>query len=356
MALPGRFCSSTRCWTGGGESISAIGSSSTKRQTGSTATGEGEIPEGVVERIPLLLVGRKERAVTPADVTVVVPTLDEREGIGKVLDDLKQEGFDNILVIDGYSRDGTVDIAKSKGALVLQQQGTGKAGALATALDEVQTPYLLVMDGDGTYRAADAHRLLAHAIDHDLVIGGRTNGTENIPFVNRIGNWLISKAFKLLFGTAITDVLSGMYLLRTQKIREVQLTSTSFDVEVEIACAMAANGEITQVPISYQKRLGKQKLRTRDGTRILSTLFWMANYFNPVLLYGAITSLAAIPAAGILLWVLYQRFVVGVWHSGYALFGVMLFLLASQAAAVSLVSLLIKRSEQRLFRQLRKVS
>ena len=57
--------------------------------------------------------------VTPDQVTVVIPVLNEREGIGKVLDDLKSEGFDNLLVVDGYSNDGTREIAESKGAFVL---------------------------------------------------------------------------------------------------------------------------------------------------------------------------------------------------------------------------------------------
>ena len=172
----------------------------------------------------------KRSMVTSDQVTVVIPTLNEREGIGKVLDDLKSEGFDNVLVVDGYSDDGTVEIAKSRGAVVLEQHGPGKAGALVTAASLVTTPFMVVMDGDDTYKAADVHRLVANAADHDEVIGARTIGRDNISLRNRFGNWVISKAFKLLFTKPITDVLSGMYLLRTETMREIQITSTSFDV------------------------------------------------------------------------------------------------------------------------------
>jgi dolichol-phosphate hexosyltransferase len=293
--------------------------------------------------------------VTPDQVTIVIPVLNEREAIGKVLDDLKSQGFDNVLVVDGYSDDGTLDIARSKGATVLQQRGAGKAGALATAFDSISTPYMVVMDGDYTYKAADVHRLLAHAGEFDEVIGARTKGRQNIPAVNRFGNWLISKSFKLLFGEPITDVLSGMYLLRTDKVREVQITSTSFDVEVEIAGAIASAGRITQVPIGYGERLGTQKLRPRDGGRIIGTLFWMAYYCNPLLLFGALVSLSAIPAAGILAWTLYEKLALNVWHSGYALLGVTLLLVATQGAALSLGSLLSRRSENRIMRELGRV-
>jgi hypothetical protein len=196
---------------------------------------------------------------------------------------------------------------------------------------------------------------LAHAKNYDEVIGARTKGRDNIPFMNRLGNWLISKTFKLLFSKTITDVLSGMYLVRTQKLRDAgELTSNSFDIEVEIATTIASEGDITEVPISYGERLGEQKLRKRDAFRILSTLLWMANYFNPVLLYGAIISLAAIPAAGILIWAIYQQIFFNVWHSQYVVVSGILFLFAAQAAAVSLMSLLVKRSESRIIRLMRK--
>jgi len=289
-------------------------------------------------------------------VTVVIPVLNEREAIGKVLDDLKSEGFEHLLVVDGYSKDGTSEIAQTKGAMVLRQRGAGKAGALATAVDAVSTPYMLVMDGDDTYKAADIVRLLPYAAEYDEVIGARTGGRQNIPLVNRVGNWLISKSFKLLFGEPITDVLSGMYLLKTETMRQVHITSTSFDIEVEIASAIASIGRITQVPIGYGERLGTQKLRSRDGGRIVTTLFWMAYYYNPLLLFGGLISLNAIPAVAILSWALYQKLAFDVWHSGWALFGVTLLLVGTEGAAVALGSLLTKRSEQRIMLEIRKMN
>ena len=316
---------------------------------------EHQTPQMDATKKAFLRLQQRNGFATPDQVTVVIPTLNEREAIGKILDDLKNEGFDNLLVVDGYSTDGTREIAESKGAVVLKQHGAGKAGALATAIEAIATPYMVVMDGDDTYKAADIHRLLSHAAEYDEVIGARTGGRQNIPLVNRVGNWLISKTFKLLFSEPITDVLSGMYLLRTETIRAVQITSVSFDIEVEIASSIASTGKITQVPISYGERLGTQKLRSTDGFRIVGTLFWMAYYYNPLLLFGGLISLSAIPAVGILTWTLYEKLALNVWHSGYALLGVMLLLVATQGAAVSLGSLLSKRSENRIMRELRQI-
>jgi len=270
-----------------------------------------------------------------------------------VIDELRNEGFYNILVVDGYSKDGTFEAAQQKGAHVLQQIGPGKAGALSTAALYVETPFMLVMDGDGTYPAMDAHRLLRHANSYDEVIGARVTGRKNIPRINRFGNWMISKAFKLLFDVPITDVLSGMYLVRTDQMRKMNVSSTSFDIEVEIASKITSTGRLAQVPINYRERIGKQKLRRTDGAKILSTLFWMAYYNNPLLLFGGIASLSAIPAVGILAYTMYASVYLHVWHSAYALFGGMLLIFATEAGTLSLWSLLTKRSEGRILLEIR---
>ena len=224
--------------------------------------------------------------------------LNEAEGIGHVIDDLWDHGFDDILVVDGYSKDGTADIAKLKGVRVLVQNGPGKAGAIKAGIKHLTSAWMLVMDGDGTYRARDVERLVEHAEGQDEVIGRRTDGTENIPRLNRIGNWIISKAFKLLFTAPITDVCSGMYILRRDYAKGLDISSTSFDIEVEIASQVAADGRIVEVPIGYGKRIGQQKLSSaRHGVRIVSTLIWMANYYNPVILYSLLVASAIVPAA-----------------------------------------------------------
>ena len=295
----------------------------------------------------------KEATVSPDDVTVVVPTLNEAEGIGGVIDDLRDAGFAKILVVDGRSTDGTARIATEKGAFVVLQHGIGKAGAIRTGLDMVRTPYMAVIDGDGTYRAADLRSLLPYGRDYDEVIGSRHVGRENIPRLNRVGDWIVSRAFKLLFSSPISDVLSGMYLVRTEVLKNEELSSQTFDVEIEIASSMASAGKVTEVPIMYLARRGKRKLASRQGFRILGTLLWMTYYESPLVLFGVLSAILAVPALAILGWVAYEGLSTGVFHYAFALFGVMLLLLATQGLAVALMSLVTKRSEHRLIRAIR---
>lgn len=291
------------------------------------------------------------RASVPRDlVTVVVPTLNEEKSIGMVVDELRAEGYKRILVVDGYSSDRTVEVARSRGVEVIFQGGVGKAGAIRTAIERVSTPYMLIMDGDYTYNPKDISRLLEHAGMYDEVIGFRVN-RENIPLLHRVGNWIISQTFSLLMGLRIHDPCSGMYLLRTSMARRLELTSGGFDVEVEIAGQVASLGRILEVPVSYRKRVGRGKLRAwREGLRIIAAAVRVAWLYNPVFFFSILAALLAAPGLIILLHQLTLRYLYGAeaWSVGWAWFGLILLILGLQGLTVATVSLLLKRMERRI--------
>jgi dolichol-phosphate mannosyltransferase len=294
--------------------------------------------------------------ITKQVITIVIPTLNEAQAIGKVIDELKELGYQNILVVDGYSTDGTPVIATHKGARVINQAGQGKSGALATAVQYVKTPYMLVMDGDWTYDPTYIDRLIAHSGAYDEVIGARAIGRENIPALNRLGNRIISYFFKVMFAVNLTDVCSGMYLIITDAAKRLEFTTGGFDVEVEIAAQFADNERISEVPIKYRPRLGEQKLSSvRHGIRIFTSILRLANFHNPVLLYSALLTLTILPALGILTWVMYIRLFFGQWHPLLAIIGLLLMMFALQSFAVATLALLIKRSEQRTNRNTRQM-
>lgn len=292
--------------------------------------------------------------VSKDDITVVLPTLNEEQAIGQIICELKRCGYNNILVVDGYSTDGTTKVAESNGGYVVFQHSRGKCGAVETAIENVKTPYMLIMDGDYTYDPKDIEKFLVHAENYDQIIGVRTNGRKNIPKLNQFGNWLITKTFNVLMGTKLSDVCSGMYLIKTDVARGLELNTTGFDVEVEIAAQAATRGRITEVPIDYRKRIGYQKLSSwKHGFQILTTVWSLARSYNPVFLFSVFSALTVIPGIVTLLWVFVQWLVSGVWHSGWALFGAILILVATQAFTISTVAVLLKRMEQRMTKKLR---
>jgi dolichol-phosphate mannosyltransferase len=293
-------------------------------------------------------------SVLKEDVTVVLPVLNEEEGISPVIDELHENGYRNILVVDGYSTDLTAEAARSKGVTVVEQHGRGKTGAIKTAVEQLSTPYMLIMDGDFTYSAANIERLLTHANGYDQIIGARSQ--ENISRTHRFGNRLISWLFNTLFGTTISDVLSGMYLLKSKSAKQLEFRTKGFSVEVEVLAQMAMQGTVTEVPIDYRKRLGQPKLSTLvHGFDILKSIFGLARMYNPVFIFSAVAASAAIPGLAILSWVFWRWAQFGIFQSGWALAGGLLLLLASQAVIMGTISLLLKHSEIRIERLVRTV-
>lgn len=288
-------------------------------------------------------------------VTIILPALNEEEAIGIIIDELRDEGYMNILVVDGYSKDNTVKIASEKSVRVVYQHGKGKAGAVKTGVEHAETPYVLIMDADHTYDPKDIWKFLEHADNYDEIIGVRIN-RKNIPFLNRLGNWMITKTFNLLTGMKLSDICSGMYLLETEKAKSLQIESTSFDIEAEIAMQIAASGDITEVPVNYRNRIGKKKLSSiKHGARILSAIISLARIYNPAFLFAVITTLALIPGGMIYFWVLYRFMFLGIWHSGWALLGTALIILGGQGLMLSTITLILKRMEKRIVGMLRKV-
>ncbi|MCS7114989.1 MAG: glycosyltransferase [Candidatus Bathyarchaeota archaeon] len=305
-------------------------------------------PEGAIQESAVM----DDGSILPGHVTVVIPTLNEAKAIGLVLDELRREGYGHVLVVDGYSRDGTDKIAQSKGAKVIYQHGVGKTGALKTAIEHVATPYILVMDGDHTYDPKDIGRLLGHGRFYSLVIGARDR--RNISRLHRLGNWIITQTFNILFGTSLSDVCSGMYLLKTEFAKRIDLASRGFSTEVEVAAQAAVEQSITEVPIGYRARIGRRKLATwRHGFAILSSVVGLARRHNPILFLSAIAASTIIPAIAILLWVIYRLAFLGIWHSGWALMGVMLLLFASQSIALGAIAFLLRRIERRIIQRIR---
>ncbi len=294
------------------------------------------------------------------DLTVVIPTLNEAEAIGKVIDEVLSVGVsrENILVVDGGSSDGTVDIARSRGVKVIMQEGKGKADAIRTALRYINTPLVLIMDGDYTYPASHIPDLYEKIREgYMLVIGQRVPEPGAQPLIYRLGNWMLTKFFNILFGTRLRDVLSGMYIVRSGTLREVEFTSSGFGIESEIVAHVVSTcGEVTEVPIRYRKRVGKKKLNVRHGLQILLTMIRLALRYNPVFLVFAIGSVPLIPGLIIGGWVLYNYFFTGV---KYYVKGIIAAILVSTGYAsliLSLISLYLKRMEYRILRMLRKLS
>lgn len=289
-------------------------------------------------------------------LTVIIPTLNEAKGIGLVIDEVLSVGIGkgNILIVDGGSTDGTIDIVRSKGVRVIMQEGRGKAAAIATAVKYVKTPFIAVIDGDYTYPAKHIPLLLNEAIrGYDLVIGARRGVKGAQSIIYRLGNYVLTKFFNLLFGTKLSDVLSGMYVVRTSKLRELGFEMSGFSIEAELVSHIASTtSKVVEVPIEYRRRLGKKKLGVVDGFRIARDMIRLTWRYNPVFLIFALGSLLLIPGLALGIWVAYHYFFTGLKYYVKGLIAIMLTLAGFQSLIMTIITLYLKRVELRVLRKL----
>ncbi len=287
-------------------------------------------------------------------LVVVIPTLNEIEGIGDVIDELKAHGYEKILVVDGGSTDGTVEAAMAKGVRVIFQEGKGKANAIRTALKYIDSRFMAVMDGDFTYPAGHLDELFRKALEgYDEVIGSRIyeEGTQNLIY--KIGNRILTKFFNLLFGTNLRDVLSGMYVVRLSALSDAFFEMRGFSVESEIAAHIASTSQrIAEVPIRYRRRKGKKKLKVRHGVAIAINMLKLAWRYNPSFTIFVAGTTLMVPGLILGGYAAYHYFFTGIKYYVKGLIGIFLVLAGFNSLLLAIMSIYLKRFEMRINRKL----
>jgi len=266
-------------------------------------------------------------------VCVLIPTYDEAETIGDVVTSFREEGFENVLVVDGDSNDGTQEIARDAGARVVQQSGQGqgnmKGQAVREGLELSDAPVVLMLDGDWTYRAEDAETMLEPIFSGraDHVIGDRFADMEPgaITRLNTVGNKVINRGFRLIHGHDYGDILSGYRALTREAIERVSLTEDGFGIETELAVECVKHNVRTEVvPIRYRNRPDDSETNLhpfKDGAVIILTLYRMAKTNNPLFYFGSVGIASTLVGVGLGAYVAYEWIVRSISHEVIAVVG-----------------------------------
>ena len=275
-------------------------------------------------------------------VTVLIPTLDEAPTIQGLVREFSALGYTRVLVVDGGSTDGTAALAQEAGAEVLVQHGRGKGNAVIEAFRFVETPYILMLDGDGTYAPADADRMLVPLGQGvDQVIGDRLEHAEkgSISRLNRVGNYLLNRLFRLAHGRYLADILSGYRAFTKASVDQMNLAEQGFGIETELAAEAVRNGHaVGVVSISYDRRAGTAtKLNPlRDGYRIAVTIYRLARMNNPLFYFGLIGVTLAVAGVVAGAFVLYE-WLLGIEHLPLTILTVLLIVAGIQMFVFGLI-------------------
>jgi len=206
-------------------------------------------------------------------VSIVIPTHNEAQSIGRVLADLPVDIVTEVLVVDSNSSDGTPEIAAKMGARVLHEPRRGYGRACLTGLANTQNPDVVVfLDGDYSDRPSELPILLAPIIEGraDITLGSRLGGKSNLgalPWHQAFGNRLAAGLIRLLYDVKITD-LGPFRAGRAEVLRALGLEENTYGWAVEMIVKGAIAGfRIVEVPVSYHPRIGKSKISgTVKGT------------------------------------------------------------------------------------------
>ncbi|MGE5180143.1 MAG: glycosyltransferase family 2 protein [Bacteroidota bacterium] len=219
-------------------------------------------------------------------VDAVIPALDEAESIGAVLDSLPRAFLRRLVVCDNGSRDGTADVARAHGALVVPEprRGYGSACLRAlAALREDPPDAVLFLDADGSDDPADLPSLLRPIAEGraDLVIGSRALGEREPGALTpqaRFGNALATALIRAFYGARWTD-LGPFRAVRWEALERLGMRDPDFGWTVEMQVKAARAGlRGVEVPVRYRRRIGRSKIAgtlsgaVGAGVKILGTI------------------------------------------------------------------------------------
>ncbi len=218
-----------------------------------------------------------------ASLSILLPALNEEDGVAAVLNriprlTLQQKGIAySVHLLDGRSTDQTRAVAKRLGAEIFVQSGNGKGSAFREFVPRIRDQFVVLLDSDGTYPPEIIPELVGKLrAGSPVVLGSRLRGSIGdgaMSMANHVGNRLLSWFASFLFATPISDVCSGMWGFVSDRLKSLGLTATGFELEADIFAECALKGiPITEIPIRYDRRIGKRKLHLHEGFRIALAL------------------------------------------------------------------------------------
>lgn len=206
-------------------------------------------------------------------MSVIIPTHNEAQAIGRVIADLPSDLVTEIIVVDSSSNDSTPEIAARMGARVVQEPRRGYGRACLTGLANAEDPDVVVfLDGDYSDRPSELPTLLAPIMEEraDITLGSRLTGTSNrgaLPWHQSLGNRFAASVIRILYGVKVTD-LGPFRAGRADVLRALALEETTYGWAVEmILKGTLAGFRVVEVPVSYYPRIGQSKISgTLKGT------------------------------------------------------------------------------------------
>jgi glycosyltransferase involved in cell wall biosynthesis len=240
-------------------------------------------------------------------IAVLVPCYNEEAAVGTVIADFRKAlPSAEIYVYDNNSKDRTAAVAREAGAEVRSERRQGKGHVVRRMFADVDADVYVLVDGDATYDAPSAPRMIAKLLgEHlDMVVGLRVDH-EQAAYRrgHRTGNWMLTSFLSSVFGQAFTDILSGYRVFSRRFVKSFPVLSDGFEIETELtvhALELALPVAELKTPYYARPEGSFSKLNTwGDGFRILSTILKLYRSERPLRFFTVIGAFLAVVSVGL---------------------------------------------------------
>ena len=255
------------------------------------------------------------------EIAVLIPCYNEAATVAKVVADYRAAlPGATIYVYDNNSTDGTGALAAAAGAVVRREAQQGKGNVLRRMFREVDARCYLLVDGDDTYPADAAPKMVAAVLEHgaDMVVGDRLSSTyftENKRPFHNFGNSLVRFSINRLFGSRIQDIMTGYRAFSFLFAKTFPVLSRGFEIETEMSIhAVERNMQIENVVVEYRDRPAgsESKLNTySDGAKVLGTILRLYKNYRPFGFFSLLAVMIAVLSAGFMVPVVAEYFRTG---------------------------------------------
>jgi len=234
-------------------------------------------------------------------IAVLVPCYNEEASIEAVVRDFKAAlPTATIYVYDNNSKDRTSEIARAAGAVVRREPLQGKGNVVRRMFADIEADVYVMVDGDDTYHAPSAGKLVAKLLDEklDMVNGARVTDWENYRAGHRLGNVMLTTLVTMVFGKRTDDLLSGYRVFSRRFVKSFPVLAGGFEIETELVVhALEMSMPLGEVETPYKDRApgSVSKLSTfRDGFRILWMIGKLIKEERPMQSFGLVSVLMAL--------------------------------------------------------------
>lgn len=235
--------------------------------------------------------------VSELRVAVLVPCYNEALTIAKVVKDYSAAiPGARVYVYDNNSQDGTAVVALDAGAVVRTVKHPGKGNVVRRMFADVEADVYVLVDGDDTYDALSAPRLMSKLIDEqlDMVVGTRFGEFEAEAFRrgHQFGNWMLTRFVGAIFGRTFSDMLSGYRVFSRRFVKSFPALAHGFETETELTVhALELRMPIAEEVTPYKSRPegSVSKLNTyRDGARIMRMILKLFREERPLAFFSIV--------------------------------------------------------------------